>query len=107
MDQISKMSLVWNETNQFIEDFKETVNSEKIITVLSEDLFSKTKVVKKILNFIGVSNPYSNEEIKELLAKPVNKQKQNEYPEYKKWSVKKKNDLKKYAKLASKYNYNI
>ena len=82
MSQISKISWLWNETNQFIENFKNQVNNSKVITIFSEDMFNNIEVIKNIFDFIEVDNPFKDQEIQKFLEKPVNQQKINKYPKY-------------------------
>lgn len=107
MNLISKISWLWNETNQFIEAFKRKVPEYKTLTIKSEDLFNKDETINKIFNFIDVKNPHSKNEIEKLLNQPVNAQKVNEFPKYKNWIKQQKEDLRKYSNLAGKYSYNI
>ncbi|MFW5891250.1 MAG: sulfotransferase [bacterium] len=107
MSLISKISWLWNETNKFVETFKNEIPAYKILTIKSEDLFDNHNTINKIFRFIDVKNPYSRKEIKNLLNRPVNAQKINEFPKYKNWSKQQKEELRKYSNLAKKYNYNI
>lgn len=107
MSQISKISWLWNETNKFIENFKEQVKNSKIITLFSEDIFNDIERIKDIFKFIEVDNPFKDKEIKKFLEKPVNKQKKNEYPKYNKWRDDEKSQLKEYVNLAQKYSYKL
>ncbi|MFW6027145.1 MAG: methyltransferase domain-containing protein, partial [Candidatus Woesearchaeota archaeon] len=107
MSQLAKISWLWNETNQFIEEFKAKINNKKIITVFSEDLFNDIVTLKNILNFIGVSNPFTDNELEAIIDKPVNKQKSGDFPEYNNWNKKDKKLLKKYAPLYKEYGYKL
>jgi hypothetical protein len=54
MDQIEKLSWLWNATNQFIEDFKENnPGSNNIFTVKFEELFSDAGKMASMVRFAG------------------------------------------------------
>lgn len=105
LNLISKISWLWNETNSFIEDFKKSIDEEKMLTVKSEDLFTDINVIKKIFDFIDVPLVYDDQELAKLIEKPVNKQNVNQFPYYEDWNISQKISLKKYVKLANLYDY--
>lgn len=73
LSQVEKIAWLWNETNQFIENFKKTVQPDRILTVKSEELFSDPSVSNQIFDFLG-QTLLSESEIKSLIKRPVNKQ---------------------------------
>ncbi len=107
MNLISKVAWVWNETNSFIEDFKGKIDENKILTIKSEDMFNDIEFIKKIFEFIGIPLIYNDNELKELIEKPVNKQTANEFPYYEDWNISQKISLKKYINIADLYNYEL
>lgn len=66
-----KIAWLWNETNKFIESFKESVNRERTLTVFAENLFNKVEESRRIFDFISVEAPADNK-IKKLISKPIN-----------------------------------
>ena len=107
MTQIERIACLWNETNQFIEDFKSNLkNSDRIIFVKAEDLFSMPETTLKIFEFLQLEPP-PEKKISKIIKHPVNVQKEGDFPEYHQWNFKQKEQLKKYATLSSKYNYNL
>ncbi|UTW61759.1 sulfotransferase [bacterium SCSIO 12741] len=74
-----KVAWLWNETNQFIHDFKSTLPQERVLTVVAEDLFKKPEVTRSIYDFIGVPS-LSDAVISKTISKPVNKGKKSASP---------------------------
>ncbi|MDR9418103.1 sulfotransferase family protein [Gracilimonas sp.] len=66
-----KIAWLWKSTNDFIETFKE---DHEVLTITSEDLFSNTKSVRQLLEFLELpSIPLST--LKKYLSNPVNESK--------------------------------
>lgn len=70
--QTEKIAWLWNETNQFIEDFKSQIKPERVITVYAEDLFKNPETTKEIFYFLN-QNPLSNNKIGKIIKIPVNR----------------------------------
>ena len=70
--QTEKIAWLWNETNQFIEDFKKTKDTTRVMTIFAEDLFKDPETVINIFNFID-KVPFSATKIDALIKTPVNK----------------------------------
>ncbi len=103
MTQIEKIAWLWNETNQFIEDFKSTFKDpNRILFFKAEDLFSEPDTTLKIFEFLQVEPPPETKIIK-MIRDPVNKQVEGDFPAYDQWDFAQKEQLKKYAILYSKY----
>lgn len=73
LDRVQKIAWLWNETNQFIEDFKQEIADGRLLTVRSDELFYSAETSLKIFGFLDVNPPERNR-IEELIRKPVNKQ---------------------------------
>lgn len=107
MTAIEKNAWLWNETNRFIEKFKKQIESNRVITVRAEDLFSNTyQVIESICKFIGVQS-MPGAQVEKAARKPVNVQRHGDFPKYSQWSQEQKAELRKYAKLAQQYGYDI
>ncbi len=107
MNDIEKIGWLWNETNQFVEDFKEKLQDKsRCITVKAEDMFTNPDTIIEIFKHLGLKAP-PKKEIVLNISKPVNVQRSGDFPEYEKWSTDKKRQLKKWAPLAGKYNYEL
>jgi len=104
LSQIEKISWLWNETNQFIEKFKKNTKNP-VLSLRAEDVFSNYQIIKNIFKYIGVTD--IDPSINKILKKPINKQKTGQFHPYTQWTDKQKNQLKKYTKLASHYNYDL
>jgi hypothetical protein len=106
MTQIEKISWLWNETNQFIEDFKSSTSSSRVITVFSNELFTSELTFNRICTFLNLDS-ISNRNIKNIIKRPVNKENRKTFDVYEKWSEDEKNQLKKWTPLAKKYGYDL
>jgi hypothetical protein len=118
MDQIERLSWLWMETNRFIENFKKQINTQRVLTLKTEDLIKKIETVKKLLEFIGAQD-IDGEKIEEIQRKkinelyihpdePPNMRKVIHFPTYNEWNDDKKNKLKKYAeRLVKLYGYHF
>lgn len=69
-----KIAWLWNETNQWIENFKTSLPANRILTVRAEDFFISPAITSKMLQFIGASD-IPEDSIKSILSSPKNKSK--------------------------------
>lgn len=102
--QIQKVGWLWNETNQLIENWKENINSEKMITVKSEDLFTNPSEFEKICYFCDL-NKMEIDKINKLIKSPINVQKKGSFPPYDQWTSHQKKELYTIAPLGEKYGF--
>jgi hypothetical protein len=106
-NEIQKISWLWNETNLFIEKFKsDYLESTRIITVKSENLFGNIASIKSIFDFIGCEQPLKNR-LNKIINEKINSQKKSSHPNYSEWSMADKNQLKSICTLAPKYDYRL
>jgi len=118
MDQVEKLSWVWQTTNSFIEKVKNQLPPQRFLTIRFEDLIKETKPVKNLLAFTG------SKKIKAGIIKELQKAKVNEmcihpdepptmkkildFPHYKDWQPDMRDRLKKHcAELADSYGYKL
>jgi len=98
LNQYEKIAWLWNETNEFIENFK-IKNPTRIITIKAENLFSSVETSNEIFDFCEV-NRLNKDKIKKLISVKINSGKSLTYN---------KELLEKavhsYAFLRVKYNY--
>lgn len=107
MTKIEKIAWLWNETNQFIEDFKTNIGDvNRVMFVKAEDLFFKTETSLRIFEFLKVEPPLEKK-ISKVIKNPMNVQKEGKFPEYNKWNPEQKVQLRRYTRLFSKYGYNL
>jgi hypothetical protein len=118
LDQIERLSWVWQATNQFIEDFKNQIQSQRVITFRTEDLFSTLAKVKDLLHFVG-AEPISTvrigkiqktrvNEFRKAPEEPPNMRKIAHFPDYQNWDREAKTILSRYSrKLANMYGYEL
>jgi predicted DCC family thiol-disulfide oxidoreductase YuxK len=107
MTQIEKIAWLWNETNQFVDDFKASLRDpNRIMFVKAEDLFSGTEAVVRIFKLLQLE-PLLEKKINRVMRRPVNAQRSGDFPKYQQWSSEQKAQLKKYAVLSAKYGYEL
>lgn len=99
LNQYEKISWLWNETNQFIEDFKNTVSETRIQFIKAEDLFKSVKTSLAVLKFCGCDE-ISESVLAKIIAKKVNVGKNVKTDE-----LLIKSAIEKYAPLSKKYGY--
>lgn len=107
--RIEKIAWEWNEINSKIEEFKSNVDSNRVLTINSEMLYSNPATTHRIYNFLNIQNPYhgpkGNRLLARLLSNPINKQNEGAFPKYCDWSEQDKKAFHRIATLASKYGY--
>jgi len=101
---IERIGWLWNKTNDIIESAKRSIESERVLTLKSEDLFTDYNVYNHICEFIN-HELLGDSKIKSLIAKPTNRQIQNDFPKWKDWSTEDKEKLKAVTPLGLKYNF--
>ena len=103
---IEKIGWLWNETNRFVEDFKQILPPESVLFVKSEDLFKDPRVTEGIFEFAQIGG-YNPKVIAKMIRKPANVQKKGDFPPYKEWSEEDKQKLRNVAILAGEYGYRL
>ena len=101
---IQKVGWLWNETNQMIEDWKGNINSEKLITIMAEDLFNDPSEFEKISDFCELKI-LNIDKINQIIKSPINVQTKGNFPKYDQWTSEQKKELQKIAPLGEKYGY--
>ena len=106
-NSIEKISWLWNETNEYIEKFKDSLDdSSRCITIKAENLFGNKDTINFIYNFIGCEHPSENK-LNGVLKKVVNVQRGSSIPKYSEWEELDKEYVKKFCTLAKKYDYEL
>ena len=107
--RLEKVAWEWNEINNKIEDFKGNVEDNRVLTLNSESLYKCPATTSAIFKLIDVENPFAakggERTLLQLLAKPVNKQREGSFPQYSDWSEGDKNAFRRTVSLAPKYGY--
>lgn len=102
--QIQKVSWLWNETNQFIEEFKCNIDSSKHYN-LNFNTWT-TDILFDLLTNLDIKT--SKALIRKNLDVKVNVAKNENFDVYENWDANDKDKLKEIChELASKYNYNL
>ena len=104
MSQLQKSAWLWNETNEFIEKFKNEVDKKRIYTFNFNKLgFGE---VQDLLTFLEITMP--DNLIKSHLGRKENVQSTGEFPKYAQWTDGQKKQLIAICgTLADKYGYNL
>jgi len=103
---IEKIGWLWNETNQFIENFKQNLDSKIFLFVKAEQLFTDPDITSKIFDFLQLNN-FNRQKIEKLIRKPVNVQRKGSFAKYTNWNYSDKELLRYVVPLAKKYGYSI
>lgn len=103
---IEKIAWLWNETNQFIENFKEKLPDEDLLFLKAEDLFHDPEVAGQIFRFLHLEG-FRLKVARKILQKPVNVQKKGDFPRFEDWSPEEKEKMRAFTPLAEKYGYII
>lgn len=104
--RMEKCAWMWNATNAFIEDFKATLPSERVLTVRSEDLFAKPEALDGIAAFLG-QEPFGRVGAERLQACKVNAQRGERRPPFDQWSDEDRHAVARLVPLAHKYGYSL
>jgi len=107
LNNIEKISWLWNATNQFAEDFLAGLPKECALQIRAESMFSDVGVAQRILDFLGVTD-ISEAAMQSRLSRPVSAQRRGKpVPPYSEWSEAEKEAVRNYAPLAAKYGYQL
>ncbi len=106
MSTLEKIAWLWNETNNFIEQFLKKIDEKNYIRVRSEDLFSHQKFAIHVLKFLKIED-IPESKVKKLVKKRINKQDTLLIGPYETWSEEQKEQLTRQANLAGKYGYEL
>ncbi|GAB4369246.1 MAG: hypothetical protein Kow0042_10870 [Calditrichia bacterium] len=101
---IEKIGWLWNETNQFIEDFRQTVPAERFLFIKAEELFAEPEVTHRIFDFLQISG-YNRKAVEKIIRTPVNVQKKGRFAKFEDWPEEDKQKLKLVTPLAERYGY--
>jgi len=106
MSAIERNAWLWNETNRFIERFKQQIPADSALTIRAEDLFADPDTVTDICSFLGVA-PVRRGRVERCTRTPVNAQRTGSFPRYEGWSAEQKAELQGHAVLAPQYGYRV
>lgn len=107
LSRLERISWLWNETNAFVEDFKDSLDDRsRVITIKSEDMFSDVTVIRSIFDFFGAKY-IGDRRIEKMLHKPVNKRLSGSFPRYEYWSAKQKRKMIKWVNIHKLYSYKV
>lgn len=102
--QIEKISWLWTVTNEYIEEFKVTLESNRVIDFNFNEL--SVENILKLSRFIETD--ISPKQIEKRLNKKLNVQNKGEFKKYSDWSEIDKTQLKNICgTLAEKYGYSL
>ena len=102
---IEKIGWLWNETQRFVEGFKEQ-HPDDVLTVKSEDLFKSAETAEGVFDFFRIQAP-THRRIRRMIARPVGQQKVGAFTKYEDWPDEDKELLRRGASLFSRYGYTL
>ncbi len=103
-DSITKISWLWNETNSFIENFSQNIDSNRFYSFNFNEL--NLENVKNLMSFMEIS--VNESKISKRLNKKSNIQTSGNVAKYKDWNNVDKTKLKNICNtLAQKYGYKL
>ncbi len=106
--QEQKIAWLWKRTNEIIEDIKFKIDSERIITITSSDMFNNEASLKQLLQFIGADDLLSRERmLKKFQNKLINNQCKGVYPEIKQWKKETLSEIKAVLNNTNLYNFKL
>ncbi len=106
MNQLEKIAWQWNETNRFIENMKNSVTSERFLTIRAEDFFTDPEVSATVFCFLQAKGISLNK-INKIISRPLNEQKSGTFPEYSDWDEIQKAHFVQHASLMNAYGYKL
>ena len=106
LPQPLKIGWLWNATNAFIEDFKQSVAPARVLTVRGEDLFTDVAATVEIFAFLETQPP-PERVIRRLIARPLNTQREGAWPPFEQWPETEREQLAAVVPLASRYGYRM
>lgn len=101
----AKIAWLWNETNQYIEDFLKNVEPDQFFQIKIEQIWNNIDVCAEICRFLGAK--IDHKDIASMLDRKINQQLIGSIPNYKYWDNKKKLEVRQYALLNKLYKYDI
>jgi len=105
MTDVEKIAWLWNETNQYIEDFLSSLEAEQFLQVKAEEMWSDVEIGAEICGFVGAE--IGRKDIASMLERKVNQHHIGLVPAYEQWDHKKKWALRRYVSLNKVYEYDI
>jgi len=108
LGDIGRIGWLWNETNSFIENVKESLSPDRYLLVKAEELFREPEVLLSIGKHAGLTTLPERGRVVSLLSQPVNPSvKPDEIATYESWSGAEKETLRRVAPLAESYGYRL
>jgi len=102
--RLEKIAWLWNETNVFIEEKKDSLDLDRVLTVHANDLFTDPKKFQAICNFLNHPE-LDRDQIESLITNPVNKQKQGKVRKWDTWPAGEIELLKKWTPIGKRYGF--
>lgn len=105
MSHIERCAWLWNETNGFIERFKEDCEPSQVMTVKAESLFRYPHATRDILAHCDIASP-PLPTLERWIRRRVNSQSDfKSFPAFKNWSDAQKGELRRWCAGAARYEY--
>lgn len=106
MDRLERIAWQWNETQQYIEEFKATLPAARVMTVRAEKLFTEPSTTLQICRFLGLK-PGAGfaRTLERRLRSPVNAQRSGTFPTFDEWPITERDKVARWAPLGIEYGY--
>lgn len=107
MSTYQRAAWLWNETNAFIERFKEGRDEKRILTVRADDLFKTPEATLRIFAHCRLP-AVPRDRIAAAIGRPVNAQPDDlGIPPYAQWDEARKAEVRPWLPLAERYGYEL
>lgn len=84
MDQFDQICWLWRETYARALEIKESIGSDKVLTVRFEDILRDPSEIEKVFRFLDLE-PFRMERTAKVLKRKLNVQRTGEFPKYEQW----------------------
>jgi hypothetical protein len=107
MSSFERAAWLWNETNLYIERFKDTIAPDRMLTVKAEDLFRDPKAAISIAQHCGLPKP-NRDTVYKCIRRPVNAYSgTSSLAPYAEWDEKLKEDVRRWVTCEDRYGYEL
>ncbi len=105
--EFEKVCWYWHAVNRYALDFFGGLANDRILSLRSADLFLSCSGASRVFELLNVTAP-PHAEIKRVLARRCNAQRQGTFPEYEHWSTEQRRKLKDIAfSTAAELGYHL
>jgi hypothetical protein len=107
MSPFERAAWLWNETNLYIEQFKDKVAPDRMLTVKAEDLFRDPEAAISIVDHCGLQKP-DRDFVSKCIRRPVNAYSgSSSLAPYAAWDERLKDDVRRWVTCEDRYGYQL